>query len=335
VLPSNALEVALFGEADRMHEVALTEDVLRNEVDVVKEEIKVNVHNRPYGGFPWLHLPAVMYETFPNAHDGYGSFEDLEAATLDDTATFFDRYYAPANAVLALAGDVDTADVQRLVERHFSRVPKRAAPPAPNHGEPVPTRERRAKHTDPNAPLPALALGYRVPDPLTAFDTYVAAVVLSALMGDGPASRLYQRLVKQDRLATHVSSYVATFSEWLATRDPTMLEITAYYPDPSQTKAIIAAIDEECAKAAADVSVDELDRVRASLASDFLRENDQLIWRTLNLAVCEQQRGRAELTNEVPAVLQAVTPDDIAKAASTWLDPDQRAVLEWRPGAKP
>src|SRR5687767_12045610 len=178
-LPSNALEVALFGEADRMHEIALTEENLRNEVEVVKEEIKVNVHNRPYGGFPWLHLPAVMFRTFPNAHDGYGSFEDLEAATLDDTAMFFERYYAPANAILAIAGDVDTAHVQGLVERHFSRVPKRDAPPAPSHGEPLPEKERRAAHTDPNAPLPALALGYRVPDPLTRFDEYVATVVLS------------------------------------------------------------------------------------------------------------------------------------------------------------
>ena len=89
-LPSNALERALFLEADRMRGPRLTEENLRNQVDVVKEEIRVNVLNRPYGGFPWLKLPPVMFDTFPNAHDGYGSFDDLESATVADAAEFFD-----------------------------------------------------------------------------------------------------------------------------------------------------------------------------------------------------------------------------------------------------
>ena len=78
----------------------LTEENLRNQIDVVKEEIRVNVLNRPYGGFPWLQLPPVMFDTFPNAHDGYGVFDDLESATVADAADFFDRYYAAGNAVL-------------------------------------------------------------------------------------------------------------------------------------------------------------------------------------------------------------------------------------------
>ncbi len=91
MLPSNALERALFLEADRMRGPRLTEENLRNQVDVVKEEIRVNVLNRPYGGFPWLKVPPVMFDTFPNAHDGYGSFEDLEAATVPDAADFFEQ----------------------------------------------------------------------------------------------------------------------------------------------------------------------------------------------------------------------------------------------------
>src|SRR4051794_367192 len=97
-LPSNALERALFLEADRMRGPKLTSENLRNQVDVVKEEIRVNVLNRPYGGFPWLKLPPVMFDTFPNAHDGYGSFDDLESAPLDHPKAFFDRYYASRDA---------------------------------------------------------------------------------------------------------------------------------------------------------------------------------------------------------------------------------------------
>jgi zinc protease len=332
VMPSNALEAALFGEADRMDEIALTEENLKNQVDVVKEEINVNVHNRPYGGFPWLHLPPIMFDTFPNAHDGYGSFVDLEAATIADAAAFFERYYAPGNAVLAIAGDVDPDEAHTLVERHFSRVPMRGVPKHDDFGEPVPTKERRGSFTDVNAPRPALALGYRVPHPFQAFPEYVATVLLASVLGDGQASRLFQRLVKQDRVATHVSAYVATFGEWIATRDPTMLEIVANYVDPAATDTLIASIDSVCAEVAHSLTPDELDRVRNAFASDYLRENDQLIARTINLATCEQQRGRAELVNEIPALLEAVTVDEVAEASSTWLDPTKRAVLEWRPG---
>src|ERR1044072_7784560 len=97
-LPAAALERALFLEADRLRAPKLTEENLRNQVDVVKEEIRLNVLNRPYGGFPWIPLPPVLYDTFPNAHNGYGDFTELEQATLDAAASFFETYYGPGNA---------------------------------------------------------------------------------------------------------------------------------------------------------------------------------------------------------------------------------------------
>src|SRR5215510_2525131 len=124
ILPSNALERALFLEADRMRGPRLTEENLRNQVDVVKEEIRVNVLNRPYGGFPWLKLPPVMFDTYPNAHDGYGSFEDLESATVADAEDFFTKYYAAGNATLSVSGDFEVGKAMKLVEAHFGDVPK-------------------------------------------------------------------------------------------------------------------------------------------------------------------------------------------------------------------
>src|SRR6201989_648722 len=135
-LPANALERTLFLEADRMRGPRLTEENLRNQVDVVKEEIRVNVLNRPYGGFPWLKLPPVMFDTFPNAHDGNGSFGDLESATVEDAQDFFTRYYAAGNAVLSISGDFDPERALPLVEAHFGDVPKRPAPKRPRFTEP-------------------------------------------------------------------------------------------------------------------------------------------------------------------------------------------------------
>ena len=156
----------------------LTEENLRNQVDVVKEEIRVNVLNRPYGGFPWLKLPPVMFDTFPNAHDGYGSFDDLESATVADAAEFFDTLLRAGNAVLAVAGDFDVAEARALVERHFGDVPARPAPARPDFAEPRPDAERRESYTDGLAPLPAVAAGWRVPDPIADFAGYLPYVVL-------------------------------------------------------------------------------------------------------------------------------------------------------------
>jgi predicted Zn-dependent peptidase len=334
VLPSSALEVALFAEADRMHGLALTEESLQNQIDVVKEEIRVNVHNRPYGGFPWIDLPAVMFETFPNAHDGYGSFEDLESATLEDAFGFFEQFYAPGNAVLAVVGDAKPEDVRTLADRHFCRVPRRGVPKRPDFDEPEPSSERRSRHEDPNAPRPALALGYRVPDPIDDLPGLAAAMVTAAVLGDGDASRLYQRLVKDDQIATHLSATVGEFGDALGTRHPTMLEIVVYYVDRRATDAVTAAVDEEIAKVADGVDPGELARVVSSMTADYLWGVDQIIGRATDIVTLEQLRGRPELLNDIPDVLRAVTPSAVAGIAQRWLDPRRRAVLEWVPGAR-
>ena len=331
VLPSNALEVALFLEADRLRGLDLTDENLQNQIDVVKEEIRVNVLNAPYGGFPWEFLPGVMFETFANAHDGYGSFEDLEAATVDDAIDFFGKYYAPGNAILAVAGDTTPEEVHTLVDRHFADVPARPVPRRGDFSEPLPPSERRRTHADPNAPRPAVALGYRVPDPINQLDEYTAAVVLSSVLGDGDASRLYQRLVKTDRIATHLQAYVGEFGDAYGSADPTMLQIVVYYADTKTKRGVIKAIDEEIEKVAAGIDAAEVDRVTSAMTADWLAHVDQLIGRTTDLASLEQIRGRAEFINEIPGVLRRVTPDQVSAAAATWLLPDTRAVLEWDP----
>ena len=94
-MPPSALELALFLEADRMASLAITEENLRNQVDVVKEEILVNVVNRPYGGFPWIPLPALAFDSYPNAHNGYGDFSHLEQATVEESEDFYTHLLRP------------------------------------------------------------------------------------------------------------------------------------------------------------------------------------------------------------------------------------------------
>nr|WP_232075833.1 pitrilysin family protein [Phytohabitans suffuscus] len=327
-LPANALERALFLEADRMRGPRLTEENLRNQVDVVKEEIRVNVLNRPYGGFPWLKLPPVMFDTFANAHDGYGSFDDLESATVADAAEFFKRYYASGNAVLAVAGDLDLAQTLELVQRHFGDVPARPAPERPSFTEPDLTAERRESYTDPLAPLPAVASAWRVPDPVSDFTAYLPYVVLAEVLTDGDASRLVERLVLRDRTVTTVGGYMGFMGEPWEVRDPTALLLQAHLPPGGDVDKVLRTVEEELDRLATDgLAEGELARTQARMATHLLRDTDAALNRALRMAVLEQQRGTPELLNDLPRLVGEVTEDQIRQAAAA-LVPQRRATSE-------
>lgn len=332
MLPANALELGLFLEADRMRSTRINAENLQNQIDVVKEEIRVNVLNRPYGGFPWIDLPPIMFDSFNNAHNGYGSFVDLESATVEDAQDFFNTFYAPANAQLSVTGDFDVARISKMIESHFGDIAKRRAPKIPDVGEPQPKAERRATKDDPMAPMPAIAVGYRVPDPIKQLDAYLAAIVLVEVLTDGEGSRLHQRLVKNDRIASHVGGLMGTFGDPFDVRDPTMLQLLAYHPGGTADQ-VLAAVDEEVAKVIDEgIAEEELHRVQTTLISAHLRRLDNLLQRSQFMATLEQQRQRAELVNEIPELLAGVEAGAVVKAADDWLRPDRRAVLEVKPG---
>src|SRR4051794_37254592 len=333
VLPSGALERALFLEADRMRSPRLTEENLRNQVDVVKEEIRVNVLNRPYGGFPWLKLPPVMFTTFSNAHDGYGSFEDLESATVPDAQEFFQRYYASGNAVLAVAGDFDVAEATAMINRHFGDVPARPKPSLPDFDEPDLDGERREVYTDRLAPLPAVAGGWRVPDPIGDFTAYLPFVVLAEVLTDGDASRLVERLVQRDRTVTSIGGYIGFMGDEFQVRTPTALPLQAFLPPGGDADKVLRTIDEELDRlATGGLTAGELARVQARIATHLLRDTDAVLGRALPMAVLELQRGRPELLNELPKLVGEVTEAQIV-AASAALRCDRRATVEVTPGA--
>ncbi len=331
-LPSHALERALFLEADRMRSPRVTEENLANQLAVVKEEIRVNVLNQPYGGFPWLTLAPVLFETFPNAHNGYGGFEDLESATVQDAQDFFERYYAPGNAVLAVAGDFDADEALALVQRHFGDVPARAVAKRPDFAEAAPTSERRGEQVDPLAPAPALALGWRTRDPAD-LDAYLPYVLLSSTLTTGDASRLRRRLMHGDGLVSEVHSYLGLMQDPFDVRNPCPFVLEAHHSSDVTTDRVVAAIDEELDRlATGGLEPGELDRVQARLVSALVQGQDHVLGRTLSMAAFEQQRGRAELVGELPAMVREVDEDAVCAAAAS-LSPHNRARLDLVVGA--
>src|SRR5467141_747560 len=164
IVPSHTLETVLWAEADRMHGLAVTEDNLKNQQGVVGNEEKVNVLNRPYGGFPWIDLPMAANVNWYNAHNFYGELTDIEAAKLTDVQAFFKTYYAPNNVALAIVGDFDPAEAKTFVEKYFGSLKPSDLPAQPDLSEPRQEKEKRTTKSDPLAKRPAIALGYHMPE---------------------------------------------------------------------------------------------------------------------------------------------------------------------------
>ena len=190
--------------------------------------------------------------------------------------------------MLAVVGDLDVDETLGLVEKHFGGIKKRRAPRRPSFAEPALRGERRETHDDRHAPIPAVAIGYRVPDPVRRFDELLAHVLLTEVLTDGDASRLQRRLVQRDHLVTDISAYVGEFGDPFDERDPTTLTISAHYPDAGSLEAVLGAVDEEIDRVAQDgLDPGELDRVRTRLVSVLFRELDAVISRTLEFAKFE------------------------------------------------
>ena len=152
----------LWAEADRMGGLDITQANLDNQNGVVQNEVKVNVLNQPYGGFPWLDVPQYANRNWYNAHNFYGDLADLDAATLKDVLAFHETYYGPNNAALVVVGRLRSAQAQAWIEKYFGGIKSRPLPPQPDVSEPRQTAERRAsKHRSPSHRAP------RSPSPIT------------------------------------------------------------------------------------------------------------------------------------------------------------------------
>jgi zinc protease len=333
-LPPSGLELALFLEADRMSSLAVTEENLRNQVDVVKEEIRVNVLNRPYGGFPWISLPALAFDSFANAHNGYGDFTHLERSTVEDCKDFYGTYYSPSNAVLAVVGPVDADKVVGLAEQYFGPIRRRRVPKRGPWPEPPLAADRHRVLSDPLAPQPALAVGYRTVDPLAQLDRYLAYCLLAGVLSDGDASRLRSRLVYRDRLVTDIGCQLGTFgADAFFVRDPTLFQVVAYHPGVATGEELVRVVDQELARLAGDgPDADELRRVVATSSADLWRSLGSIPDRAVTLGAVEAVHGRAELVYELASRLGEVRAADVATAAAA-LHGQHRALLEVAPAA--
>src|SRR5262245_12773697 len=197
-VPSHHLELALWLEANRMGKLlpAMTQQKLDTQRDVVKNERRWSMDNQPYGTW-WEKLPALCFPSdHPFHHSLIGSMADLDSASLEDVAKFFETYYSPANAVLTITGDFDPAQARRFVKRYFEPIQGGTSfPPLPDTSMPTVFGAWKREVVPDNVMLPRLFLTFL--SPVFGTDEYYAASVCSAILGMKKGSRLYKSLVRE------------------------------------------------------------------------------------------------------------------------------------------
>ncbi len=334
IVPSHTLEMALWAEADRMKGLAINQDNLTNQQGVVKSEVRVNVLNRPYGGFPWLDMPQYANVNWYNAHNFYGDLKDLDAATLEDVQKFFKTYYAPNNAAMAVTGDIDPKQTLAWIKKYFSDIPRASLPPPPDISEPRQEKEKRATKADPLATRPALAFSYHVP----ARDTpeYYAMGILEQILVEGKDSRLYQALVQKNGLTGNVSGAINDLGNMFDIKGPVLFTVSLFHDNDKSPDQIMKVVDEEIENLrSAPVDKETLARAMVKTRSDLYDQIEGLFGFGKADLLCSFALfdDDPEKINHIESEFRKVTPELILKTAKEYLRPTNRTVLLIEPKA--
>jgi predicted Zn-dependent peptidase len=336
IVPSNTLETILWAEADRMKGLVIDASNVKNQQDVVKNEVRVNVTNQPYGAFPWIDLPMAANENWHNAHNFYGDMKELDAATQDNARDFEKAFYAPNNAVLAVVGDFEPAQAKAWVEKYFAAIPKVDQPARDDISEPRQTKEKRASRVDSLANRPAIAIAYHVPDRWT--PDWYAMGLIDQILGQGRDSKLYDALVQRAALTSDVAAGINWGLGNMFDYEGPMLWIVSVFHDRAKpSDALLSVMDAEI-DSLSTIPVDSATLARAktkmrSALYGYVEENSGL--GKLNLlasfALFDNDPNKI---NSLDDGFAAVTAAQIQKTAREYLRKENRTVYTIVPGAK-
>jgi zinc protease len=332
-LPSNQLELALWLESDRMGTLTetLTKEKLDNQREVVKNERRQSVDNQPYG--TWLEkTEELLYpDSHPYHHSIIGSMADLSAASVTDVQNFFKTYYAPNNAVLVVAGDIDVPEAKAMVRKYFGPIPRGPVPPRLANMRLPETvgREQRIVVQDALAPAPRVYVAYRVPP---AKDSRAPVVsLLGSVIGGGSSSRLDESLVRRQEIATGVSGFNLGLAD-----GADMLVFIATGKPGSSPDSLERALLAELAGTSSFTQA-ELDRARASERFSFvngLQTTGGFGGRADRLAEGWTFFHDPNYVNTVLRQIDRVTLADLNALAHEHLVPTNRAILVYVPVKK-
>jgi predicted Zn-dependent peptidase len=336
IVPAHKLETVLWAEADRMRGLDITQENLTNQQGVVKNEVKVNVLNQPYGGFPWLDLPQTAFTNWFNAHNFYGDLEDLDAATLEDVQAFFDSYYAPNNAALAIVGDFEAAQAKQWVETYFGDIPAVELTPLPDIAEPRQEEQRAGSRVAPKANRPALAVGFQMPPRNT--PEYYAMGLLDQILLQGNDSLLYQALVQREGLTGGVSGGINPGLGNMFNYDGPMLwQASLFHDNDTSSEQILAEVEKVLEQVrTTPIDQETLDRAMVKMRSNLYDIMGGIFGfgradLMASFALFDDDPARI---NTLVDEFRKVTPELLQRTAEEYLRPTAMTVYTIEPGDK-
>lgn len=332
-LPSNRAETALWLESDRMRSLDISEENLKNQQNVVSEEVRVNVLNQPYQFFEWIELWKNAFTNWNNSHNGYGELDEINAATIEDVRSFFKTYYAPNNAVLTIVGDIDANNIKRMVEKHFGNIASQPMPARADLNEPAQTKEKRVSQTDKLANVPALATGYHIPAQ-NAPDFPAMALLVQILQGDD-SSRWYQRLVKDKELTLDLTGGLNYFGNEFDYSGPMVMTTRTTYKPGHSADEVLREMDAVIAEITAKGITDkELADAKIRYRSNFYSQLESGYGKSHMLAVLALFRDDPGQINSLLTPFENVTAAQVKAAAAKYLVASNRTVVDRVPEAK-
>ena len=302
---------------------AKVEDVgIETQRQVVKEERRQRIDNRPYGSV----LEEAMkraYTVHPYRWPVIGSMDHLDAAEEKDYKNFYKDFYKPNNAVLSIAGDIDIEETKKMVSKYFGNIPKGAAPYRPNIVEPPLKKEIRDTVFD-RIQLPAVIQTYRIPAQGT--EDYYAVTMFAQLLSQGESSRLYKALVDEQQKAVFVGNFP------LSMEDPGVSVAFGICNAGVDPKNLEAGMDAEIARVQNElISEQEFQKLRNQVENDFISANSKVVGIAESLANYYTYYGDANLINtEIDRYLK-VTREDIQRVARKYFHHNNRVVLYYLP----
>ena len=307
-LPIQNIETAFWLESDRMLSLAFSEKSLDVQRKVVCEEFKEHYINKPYGD-AWDHLRELSYTTHPYQWMTIGKeLKHIEEARLEDVRAFFQKHYTPQNAILCVAGNVSVELVKQLSEKWFGPIPagnkyERNITPEPEQNG------ARQQTVFADVPLDALYKAWHIGPRLST--EYYTADLITEIMGNGFASRLYQRLVKEQQLFSNISCYHT------GSHDPGLVIVEGKIIEGKSIEDANAAVEKEMQElVSGGVTEDELQKAKNKIEAMIAFEDMALLSRANNIAFYELL-GDASMINDEWSKYQAVTQQMLKEAAAT------------------
>lgn len=326
VLPSNQLALGLWLESERMLHAKVENVGIETQRQVVKEERRQRIDNRPYGTLLEQSM-AHAFSKHPYRWSVIGSMAHLDAAQEVDYKTFYKDFYRPDNAIISIAGDIDIEQTKRLIDVYFKDIPRgRGEIYRPKIVEPPLAGEVRDSVFD-NVQLPAVAMTFRIPAQGTA--DFYAVDMLNTLLSQGESSRIQKTLVNEKQVALFVAAFP------LELEDPGAALMFGAVNMGVDIKTLEQSMDEVLADVQTNlVSETEFQKVLNQIENDFVSANSSVAGIAESLANYEMYYGDANLINTEIERYRKVTREDLRRVAKQYFNKNNRVVLHYLPKPK-